>query len=280
MSGNVVWITGARGLIGNYLVQTSSGWDVRPITRERLDLLDFAKVRELWKAKPPDLVIHCAAISKSVACQQNPDLARKVNVDLTKFLAELAADKPFIFFSSDLVFDGAKGNYRETDPVNPLTFYGQTKVEAEAIVLRNPRHTVVRTSLNAGVSLARDRSFTEEIRLTWAVGKTLNLFVDEFRSPIPAIVTARAVWALASTNASGIFHLAGAERLSRLQIGELLAKRWPGIEARIKPASFRDYPGPPRSPDTSLNSGKIQKLLPFSLPRFSEWLAQNPNEPV
>jgi len=280
MSGNVVWITGARGLIGNYLVQTGSGWDVRPITRERLDLLDFAKVRQLWKAGPPDLVIHCAAISKSVACQQNPALARKVNVDLTKFLAELAADKPFIFFSSDLVFDGAKGSYREADAVNPLTFYGQTKVEAEGIVLRNPRHTVVRTSLNAGVSLARDRSFTEETRLAWAAGKTLNLFVDEFRSPIPASVTARAVWSLASTNASGVFHLAGAERLSRLQIGELLAKRWPGIEARIKPASFRDYPGPPRSPDTSLNSDKIQKLLPFSLPRFSEWLAQNPNEPV
>lgn len=280
MSRKLVWITGARGLIGNYLMRTAPDWEVRPITRERVDLLDFPKVRELWKGEPPDVVIHCAAISRSVVCEQNPELARKVNVELTSFLAELAANRSFIFFSTDLVFDGKKGNYGENDTVSPLTIYGKTKVEAETIALHNPNHTVVRTSLNAGVSLAGNRSFTEETRLSWAAGKTLNLFADEFRSPIPALATAQAVWKLVEAKATGLFHLAGAERLSRVQIGELLAKRWPNIEARIKPASLRDYQGPPRSADTSLNCDKIQKLLPSPLPRFSQWLAENPDEPI
>jgi dTDP-4-dehydrorhamnose reductase len=280
MSRKIVWIIGARGLIGNYLMRTAPNWEVRPIMRDRIDLLDFSKVRELWKDEPPDVVIHCAAISRAVVCEQNPELARKVNVELTSFLSELAADKSFIFFSSDLVFDGKKGNYSESDTVSPLTVYGKTKIEAEAIILQNPKHTSVRTSLNAGVSPAGNRSFTEETRLAWAAGKTLSLFTDEFRSPIPALVTAQAVWKLVEARATGLFHLAGAERLSRLQIGELLARRWPNIEARIKSASLRDYQGPPRSADTSLNCDKIQKLLPFPLPRFSEWLTENPNEPI
>src|SRR5687767_710366 len=111
MSRNVVWVTGPNGLIGSYIVsQAPPEWDVRPITRERVDLLDFAKVRQLWKHDDPVLVIHCAAISKSVACEQQPELARKVNVQLTRLLAELAADCPMSFFSTDLVFDGRKGN--------------------------------------------------------------------------------------------------------------------------------------------------------------------------
>jgi dTDP-4-dehydrorhamnose reductase len=276
MSRKVAWVTGANGLIGGYIVaHAPPDYDARPIIRERIDLLDFARVRQLWKQDDPMLVIHCAAISKSVACQQQPELARKTNVDLTGLLSELARDRSLVFFSSDLVFDGREGNYSETDAVNPLTLYAQTKVEAEGIVLRNPTHTVIRTSLNAGISRSGDRAFNEEMRRAWEVAKTLNLFTDEFRCPIPAAVTAKAVWALVKSKAGGLFHLAGAERLSRYEIGRLLAKDLADLSGRIIPCSLRDYRGPPRSADTSLNCEKVQALLPFALPRFSEWLAHN-----
>jgi dTDP-4-dehydrorhamnose reductase len=189
----LAWITGANGLIGNYLVQTAPRfapqWRVRALTRGQLDLLDFAAVRREFQKDKPQLVIHCAAVSTIAAVQLNPDLARRVNVDVTALLAGLAADMLFVFFSSDLVFDGRKGNYAETDAVNPIHVYGETKAAAEQIVLRNPHHTVVRTSLNGGVSRAGNRGFNEQLRRSLQTVSGMKLFTDEFRCPIPAVET-------------------------------------------------------------------------------------------
>jgi dTDP-4-dehydrorhamnose reductase len=279
---NLAWITGANGLIGNYLVQTAlkfaSQWQVRALTREQFDLLDFETVQREFKKDKPQLVVHCAAISTITDAQENPGLARKVNVEVTKMLAEFAAEIPFVFFSTDLVFDGRKGNYVETDPVNPITFYAETKIAAEEIVLKNPRHLVVRTSINGGISRAGNRGFNEQLKPALRNSTGMKLFTDEFRSPAPAIETARAVWELAGKNCAGIFHVAGAERLSRWQIGQLLVQRWPEIKTKIEPGSAKDFPGPPRAPDVSLDISKVQKVLSTPLPGLSEWLAANPDE--
>jgi dTDP-4-dehydrorhamnose reductase len=248
------------------------------LTREQIDLTDFAAVRELFRRQSPQLIIHCAALSQSPACQANPSLARKINTESTALLAELAADLPLIFFSTDLVFDGRTGNYDESAAVNPLSIYAETKVAAEKMVLANPRHTVIRTSLNGGISLSGNRGFNEELRRAWKEGRTLRLFNDEFRSPIPAEVTARAIWELAASNQPGLYHLAGSERLSRWQIGSLLATRWPQLNPKIEAASLKEYSGAPRAPDSSLNSAKLQKLLSFPLPGLGRWLATHPRE--
>ena len=280
---SVAWITGAGGLIGNYLIQTASQFAparrVRGLTRAQLDLLDFVAVSRAFHGERPQLIIHCAAMSKSPDCQAQPELARRINVEATARLAELAADIPFVFFSSDLVFDGCKGSYVESDPVGPLSVYAETKVAAERIVLANPRHTVIRTSLNGGTSPAGDRGFNEQMRLAWQAGRTLKLFTDEFRCPIPAVVTARATWELVNKNQAGLFHVAGGERLSRLQIGQLIAARWPQLNPKFEAASAKDYPGAPRPADSSLNCAKAQKLLSFPLPGLTEWLTAHSNEP-
>jgi dTDP-4-dehydrorhamnose reductase len=166
----------------------------------------------------------------------------------------------------------------EADAVNPLTVSAETKVMAEKVVLTNSRHTVIRTSLNYGTSHTGDRAFNEEMVSVWQAGRTLTLFTDEFRCPIPAEITARAVWTLISQNEPGLYHLAGGVRLSRWQIGELIASRYPHVHPRIEPGSLRDYQGPARSPDTSLNCARIQALLPFPLPGLIEWLAEHPTE--
>lgn len=275
-------MTGAAGLIGSYLLQTAaqSGASCRVIslTRADLDLLDFDSVRERFRRQQPKLIVHCAALSQSPACQKEPELARRMNVETTRLLAELAEEAPFIFFSTDLVFDGRKGNYVESDSVNPLSVYAETKVEAEACVLKNPRHTVIRTSLNGGTSRTGNRGFNEQLRNAFASKRPVRLFVDEFRSPIPAIETARAVWNLATRGATGLLHVAGAERLSRWQIGELIAARWPQLHPELQPESLASYEGAPRSPDTSLDSSKAEALLGAPLPSLSHWLRQHPNE--
>jgi len=284
MSGRPVWITGAGGLIGSYLVKTAAtfapGRQVAPLTRAQLELTDFDAVARAFDAQRPEAIIHCAALSRVGACESDPALASKLNVEVTRQLSRLAADIPLIFFSTDVVFDGRKGGYVETDPVNPLSVYAETKARAEQVVLQNPGHTVVRTSLNTGASPTGDRSFTEQTRQAWERGETLKLFTDEFRCPIPAVVTARSVWELIQRNRPGLYHLAGSERLSRWEVGQLLAGRWPGLAARMERSFLKDYRGPARSPDASLNSARIQALLSFQLPGLSGWMGDNPDEPV
>jgi dTDP-4-dehydrorhamnose reductase len=283
MAKGLALVTGAGGLIGSCLVRTAPvfapAWNVRGLTRKDIDLTDFLAVRQAVHDLQPQLIIHCAALSKTQRCQQEPELARKTNVEATGILAELGAAIPFVFFSSDLVFDGQTGNYDESAPVNPLSLYAETKVAAERLVLANPRHVVLRVALSGGTSPTGDRGFNEQIRRAWQAGETLTLFTDEFRSPLPAVVTARALWELVENYQPGLYHLSGAERLSRWQIGRLIAGRWPELNPKLRPASRRDYQGPPRPQDVSLNCAKLQQLLSFPLPGLTEWLAAHPDEP-
>ncbi len=284
MNDGLVWITGAGGLIGNCLARTASqvapNRRVTALTRPDLDLTNYSAVRGHFARENPSLVIHCAALSRSPDCQVNPTKARQLNVEVTANLAELAADIPFVFFSTDLVFDGQKGNYHETSPVNPLSVYAQTKVAAEqnTPLLNDPRHTVIRTSLNGGKSPTGDRGFNEQLRHAWVTGKSMTLFTDEFRCPIAAALTAQTVWRLVFADSPGLYHLAGGERMSRWQIGELLAARYRTLNPQLVPGSAADYPGAPRSPDTSLNCSKIENLLSLRLPGLKEWLAANPDQ--
>lgn len=277
----LVWVTGAAGLIGSHIVSSASvygaGFDVTGLTRAEVDLTDFGRVSALFRDQRPSCIIHCAALSQSPACQKNPGLARKLNVDVTAFLAQLAGDARFVFFSTDLVFDGRKGTYSETDDPNPLSVYAETKVEAEQVVLRNPRHAVIRTSLTGGVSRTKARGFNEEIQNAWKTGTVVRLFTDEYRCPIAASVTARAVWEFVSRSPSGIYHLAGGERLSRFQIGQLLAARHPELDPKIQACSLQEYQGAPRPPDCSMNVSKIETLLSFKLPGLGQWLKDNPH---
>lgn len=283
MSNNTVWITGAGGLIGSHLVHAASpharDCKVIPLTRNELDLTELAKVRERFDKDNPSLLIHCAAMSNTAECSQNSSDARRANVGVTVHLAELFANRRMVFFSTDLVFDGTKGNYSEMDNPIPLGVYAETKLQAEVAVLARPNNLLIRTSLNGGVSPSGARGFNEVMENEWKAGRSVSLFSDEYRSPIPAAITARATWELALSEATGIYHVAGTELLSRYHIGLLLAARHPELNPRIEEISLKKYTGPARPSNCTLNCSKAQRALSFSLPKFTEWLEANPNEP-
>ena len=280
----LAWITGAGGLIGSHIVRAAAvhapNWRVRGLTRSDFDLTDFPEVQRQFEADLPQLVIHCAAMSDPTVCETQHTLTRLVNREATFYLSGLAQDIPMIFFSSDLVFDGKHGNYTEQDEPSPLTFYARTKAEAEALVLANLLHSVVRTTLTAGKSPNSDRGIEEQLRLRWAKGDTVKLFVDEYRCPIPAEVTARGIWELALAKRPGLYHLAGSQRLSRLEIGQAIAESHPEWKPKIESCSLRDYDGPPRAPDTSLECGKLQQILSFPLTGLREWLVSRATQPA
>lgn len=269
-------VTGAGGLIGSYLVRSAPRWAprwrVQGVTRQDADLTNHEQVNALWKRLAPQAVIHCAALSRAGPCEQNPARARAINVEATRHLAKLAHDRPFVFLSSDQVFDGVTGCYVETDEVRPLNVYGRTKAEAEQVVLRNASHTAIRVALTAGRSDTGDRSFIEDMRTACREGQSITLFTDEYRCPLPAGAVARAIWELVDRGRPGLYHLGGAERLSRWEIGEVLLHWYPELSSCLKAGSLRAYTGPPRPADLSMSSAKIQTLLSFPLPGLRAWV--------
>lgn len=275
----IAWITGSEGLIGSALVRNAErffpGFEIRGLHRGIVDLLDSAAITRLYRQERPALIVHCAALTRNPLCDANPDLAWRTNVDATRHLLELAATVPFCFFSTDLVFDGIKGNYVEEDSPNPLSIYAETKVRGEELVRNHAQHTIIRISLTGGRTRGGDRSFNEELMMAWRAGRSLNLFTDEYRCPTGAKIVARATWELLAQKTHGTFHVCGANRLSRYEIGLALAAKYPGLSPTIIASSRLDYKGPSRPPDTSLNCGKAGRLLSFPLPGFSEVLTSS-----
>lgn len=286
-SARPVWVTGAGGLIGAELVRQAStrarGWRVIPLTRSDLDLTDDAAVARRFAEDRPELVIHCAGLTRGPQCEVEPLLARQLNVDVTQRLARRMEGGVFIFFSTDLLFDGQRGWYTEHDEPRPRGVYAETKRAGELAALENPRHIVLRTTLNYGRSPTGDRSFNEDMLKAAAAGRRLKLFTDEYRCPIPWMETARATWDLVQGLAegaslkppSGVFHVAGAERLSRWEIGNLVADLHPELRGALEPSSIRDYQGPPRPADSSMRCERIRPWLTSRLPGFREWAKES-----
>jgi len=282
--GKKICVTGTAGLIAGYIsrdlirAQTSDNTFYFP-TRQVLDLTSKQDVEKYFKAISPDIIIHCAALTNNPACEKNPDLAYLLNVESCRWICEFCPDAWIGHFSTDLVFDGSEGAYTEESPVSPIGVYAESKAESERVFLKHSKSCIIRTSLNGGVSATGDRGFNEKMRMSWASGNSTRLFVDEYRNPIPAAVTSRAVLDIMSHQLTGIFHLCGNEKLSRFEIGDLIAKRWPGLNPKILSGSIKDYSGPPRSPDCSMQCDKIKPFLSFPLPGLSEYLSSNPRTP-
>ena len=271
---SLAWITGASGLIGSHIVgaafEFAPEWKIRGLSSREFDLTDFPETQRQFEQDMPGLVIHCAAMSDPTDCESQPNKTRLTNREATFFLSGLAQGIPMIFMSTDLVFDGKYGQYIEEDEPSPLNVYGRTKAEAEQIILANPLHTVVRTSLTAGISPRGNRGIDEQLINQWRNGDSIKLFTDEYRCPIHAEATAQAIWELVRANCTGIYHLAGSARMSRFEIGQAIADTQSDTDCVILASSITEYQGSPRAADTSLNCGKIQKILSFQIPSLKE----------
>lgn len=275
-----IWVTGAGGLIGSNVlkraVEDPLGCEWIGLTRDDLDLRDHESVRSRFQEESPMGLIHCAAIANTGYCEANAALAFQTNTEVTGMLSGLFAGRSMVFLSTDIVFDGLDGGYAEDSVCRPINVYGRTKRDAEKLVLQEPFHCVLRLSLNGGVSPTRNRGFNEILKRAFEDGDEVSLFEDEYRQPLPVPVTARIILTALRERWSGVFHLGGAERMSRYAIGELLLKRWRIPAARLVPTSLMDFTGGKRAPDTSMDCRKIQSCLDFPIPSLREWLQDHP----
>jgi dTDP-4-dehydrorhamnose reductase len=283
-------ITGASGFLGWHLCQIAKqNWqiygtyyyhniEISGINLIKLNLTDFAELKQAFREIQPDAVIHTAARSQPNFCQINPQESHLINVTASSNIAGLCADYaiPCVFTSTDLVFDGLNAPYKETDAVCPINIYGEQKVLAETAMLeRYPMTAVCRMPLMFGNATPTAKSFIQPFIEILNQRKELNLFIDEFRTPTSAKTAAQGLL-LALAKVNGIIHLGGKERISRYNFGRLLVDVFQLPAIGLKGCRQQDVQmAAPRPADVSLDSSKafILGYQPRSIKEELEELA-------
>jgi dTDP-4-dehydrorhamnose reductase len=213
----------------------------------------------------PDLVVHAAAICRIDACFADPELAERVNVGGTRLLCELASRHRarLVYVSTDLVFNGERGSYREADRAVPLSRYGSSKLRGEQPVLEATGNAVARVSLLFGPSLNGRPSFFDQQCTALREGRALKLFEDEWRTPLSLATAASALIELAVSPYCGTLHLGGPERMSRWEMGQRLARTLGCDPSPVVRCRQTDVQVPePRPQDVSLDSSCWRALFP------------------
>ena len=269
-------VTGASGFLGWNLCQyAQTNWQVYGTylshevkipgaTLCKTDLRDFATLDRLFKKIEPDAVIHLAAASKPNFCQTHREESYAINVGVAVNIARLAGEKnlPCVFTSTDLVFDGKNPWYQESDPVCPINYYGEQKAIAEQKMREiYPAIALCRMPLMFGAASPVSVSFIQGMVSNLQAGKEINLFTDEYRTPASARAASQGLLLAIEQRVQGVLHLGGKERISRYNLGLLLADILEMPTDLIKPTKQADVTMvAPRSPDTSLDSSRAFAL--------------------
>lgn len=276
-----ILITGGSGFVGGHVVTMAQGnyevhalyhktpLQIKNIVAHQFDLAEVSQIRNFLDEIAPEVIIHTAAIANPDRCEENPDAAIQVNFKATDALSSWAhkTGARFIFTSTDMAFDGAKGNYIESDPPNPISYYSHSKVNGEqAIIAHHSNYVIARVALVYGMGITRPSSFFENMLGKLRIGEKITLFYDQFRSPILVNNLAEALLELAENDFVGVIHLGGSKRSSRWEFG-LRACEVLNLPAQnIIKASMFDFAGAAFRPqDISFDIQLANKILKVKL---------------
>jgi dTDP-4-dehydrorhamnose reductase len=270
-----ILVTGATGHLGRRVLRraAAAGWE--PIgtyhtrrddtANEHLDIRDLAAVHRLVRTVRPDAVIHTAAGREDW----------RAVADGAAHVAVAAADAGvrLVHVSSDALFSGKDIHYDETAPPDPVYRYGAAKAAAETAVRAvAPAAAVVRTSLILGDGLSSHEILIH--RLVSGAAEAV-LFTDEVRTPVHVDDLADALLELAAGSYSGILNVAGADAVSRYDLGVLIARR-DGLDSALLPAgTLRDVRAP-RPHDVRLRIDRANSLLRTHLRGVRGFMAEPP----
>ena len=264
-----ILITGANGLLGSYFVRsllaaghevvaTGQGdcrllmadpqvrtWMERGgagpaaagrMTYRKLDICDAMAVRSCLTETRPDWLLHNAAWAQPDACETDPVGCWAVNVTATRFLVDAARESgaAFLLMSTDFVFDGLHGPYRETDPTGPVNYYGCSKRVAEKAVETSGLHwAIARTVLVYGQSPAVKRfNLLTWVRDKLKAGERIKVVNDQYRTPTYAGDLAEGVRLLMERRAEGVFHISGSEIMTPYDMATATANTL-GLDASL-----------------------------------------------
>lgn len=280
-------IAGASGLLGiNLALEAMRGHEVFGVDRGRLKSPPFPVTKANFFDRNvfepaldsirPDWVINCAALSSLEESEKHPGQARILNSDLPRELAAACAGRnvKFIHLSTDAVFDGTKEDaYTEEDVPNPQGVYSRTKLDGERAVLEaNPRAIVARVNF-FGWSLGGHRSLGEFFFNHLSEGKSVYGFSDVIFCPMWVNHLAQTLIAMLEKDLHGLYHVVGAQPMSKYQFGVEVARKFGLRESLISPESVeRSSLTAPRSRNLWLSIHKLSTDLGGDIPSFSTGL--------
>lgn len=283
---NKILITGGSGLLGSNIAKlATSKFDVyATYNKHEVGMngvhffhVDLTKKEQLVKIEQisPDFIIHCAALTNVDYCESHPNVAYNQNVLASVNMAEIAKKigAYLIHVSTDSVFDGTKGNYKEDDMANPINIYGRSKLEAEQKISSIHSHScIVRTNIYGWNK--RDKfSLAEWMLNKLTANVELPALKDVYFSPILVNDLAEVLFKLQEKKYEGIIHIAGSEICSKLDFAYRIAEVFDFDKNPIKPVSIHELGLKAlRGKNTSLNVSKAEKILKEHLPKVKEGL--------
>ncbi|WP_353196099.1 SDR family oxidoreductase [Parapedobacter defluvii] len=290
---NKILVTGSNGLLGQKitdlaladnsidLIATSRGENRHPVKSGYryvdLDIIDRQRLRATVAEYRPDVIINTAAMTNVDACEHDPEGCRKLNVEAVASLVELCETYGIhlIHLSTDFIFDGKEGPYAEDAEPNPLSLYGQSKWDAEKIILQSScKWTILRTILVYGIVADMSRSNI----VLWAKGalekgQPLNVVNDQWRMPTLAEDLAQACLLAATQRAEGIFHISGKDLFAIHELVAAVADFWGLDKSLIREVSSSTLSqAAPRPARTGFILDKARSVLGYNPHSFQEGL--------
>jgi dTDP-4-dehydrorhamnose reductase len=269
-------ITGASGLYGSKLAEIAVARNFEVYSCDiqnlsvygnfvKLDISDKGLVEEALRKIKPDVVVHAATLTDVDKCELNKELAWKVNVEGTKNIVEAAKSTGsfLIYISTDYVFSGEKGRYKETDKPDPINYYGLTKLKAEEIVQTQAEYFIARPSVIYGSTPAAGKvNFALWLIETLLKRERVKIVTDQWNTPTLNANLAEMTLEVIERRLTGTYHLCGATRVSRLEFAELIADAFDLDKTLIDSALSSQFKWPAERPvDSSLDTSKAQETL-------------------
>ncbi|MCL7752901.1 NAD(P)-dependent oxidoreductase [Polaribacter sp. Z022] len=284
-------ITGSNGLLGQSLIELllleKEKYEVFGLSRgkNRSGRDDFSYVsiditkEENLKAQlatiKPNFIINTAAMTQVDDCENNKEACDLLNVTIVQWLAEISQELNIhlIHISTDFIFDGKKGNYKETDTPNPLSYYGLSKLKSEEVLKESKiNYTILRTILVYGKVFDMSRNnIVLWVRQMLSEGKEITIVDDQFRTPTYVKDLALACKISIDKKAMGVFNIASNELLSVYEIAQQIAETFKLDKSLIKPISTSTLnQTAPRPAKTGFNLSKTNMQLDFYPKSFKE----------
>jgi len=271
-----IFVTGNRGQLGRELVRTLSAHAVDGGDLPELDVTSADATSRRIETARPDVVIHVAALTDTRRCEDEPDLAHRINSLGTRSVALACreAGAALVYVSTNEVFDGLKGEpYVESDAPNPVNAYGRSKLdgEEEARALVERLH-VVRTAWLYG---GGERDFPSKILAAASRQSELSLVTDEIATPTLARDLAEAIVRLIERGVYGIYHFTNSGECSRYDWAREVLQLAGRSDVVLKPTTLAEFkPYPPKPPYTALRN-EAGARLGITLPPWRDALSRH-----